>query len=122
MKELEEKDAQLEAEIEEKIKSSNEDKEVTKRRIELQAELVEAEKELAELQKELDRYKDCDPDQFEKMKEEIELAREGVERWTDNIFALRSWCKKKFNMEYSEIDKQLGFPPDLDYFELEEDK
>lgn len=122
MKELEEKDAQLEAEIQEKIESSNEDKEVTKQRIELQAQLTEAEKELADLHKELDRYKDCDPEEFEKMKNEIEIAREAVERWTDNIFTLRTWCKNKFNMEYSEIDKQLGFPPDFDYFELEEDK
>ena len=122
MKELEEKEAQLEAEIAEKLKSSSESEEEAKRRSKLQDELVAAEKEAAEVAKELAKFESCDPDTFEKKKEEIETLREGVERWTDNIFAIRTYCKNKFNMEYSEIDRQLGFPPDLDYFELDEDK
>ncbi|KAH9403748.1 Meiotic nuclear division protein 1 [Tyrophagus putrescentiae] len=116
------KTAQLEAEIAEKLKSSSESEEEAKRRSELQDELVAAEKESAEVAKELAKFESCDPDTFEKKKEEIETLREGVERWTDNIFAIRTYCKNKFNMEYSEIDRQLGFPPDLDYFELDEDK
>lgn len=36
---------------------------------------------------------------------------------TDNIFAVKSWCKKKFYMEDSEINKNLGIPSNFDYYE-----
>jgi len=39
-----------------------------------------------------------------------------VNRWTDNIFNIKSWCKKnKFAMEESALDKNFGFPADMDY-------
>lgn len=33
----------------------------------------------------------------------------------ENVFAMKSWCKTKFSIEESEIDKQFGIPDDFDY-------
>uniref|UniRef100_A0A023F909 Meiotic nuclear division protein 1 homolog n=1 Tax=Triatoma infestans TaxID=30076 RepID=A0A023F909_TRIIF len=66
---------------------------------------------------ELQKYKDNDPETFEKAKKEIELLKEGINRWTDNILSLKSWCKNKFNIEESILEKQFGIPSDLDYID-----
>ena len=34
---------------------------------------------------------------------------------TDNVFAVKSWCKNKFGLEDSAIDKQFSIPEDFDY-------
>ena len=33
----------------------------------------------------------------------------------DNVFAVKSWCKNKFGLEDSVIDKQFSIPEDFDY-------
>ena len=33
----------------------------------------------------------------------------------DNVFSVKSWCKNKFGLEDSAIDKQFGIPGDFDY-------
>lgn len=47
----------------------------------------------------------------------LKVAKEAGNRWTDNIFSVKSWCKKKFFIEDNVIDKQFGIPEDLDYLE-----
>ena len=40
-------------------------------------------------------------------------------RWTDNIFSIQEWVKKKFpSIDQSGFSKQFGIPDDLDYMEL----
>ena len=43
------------------------------------------------------------------------MAQTSVNRWTDNIFSVKTWCKDKFYMEDSLLNKQFGIPEDLDY-------
>ncbi len=60
------------------------------------------------------------------------VAREAANRWTgmvctclcvdhtppfhtENVFAMKSWCKNKFSLEEDIIDKQFGIPEDFDY-------
>ena len=33
----------------------------------------------------------------------------------DNVFSAKSWCKNKFGLEDSAIDKQFSIPEDFDY-------
>lgn len=40
---------------------------------------------------------------------------EAANRWTDNVYTLRSWCVKKFNVDQNELNKQFEIPEDLDY-------
>lgn len=36
---------------------------------------------------------------------------------TDNVFQIKSWCKRKFSLEDSVVNKQFGIPEDFDYQE-----
>lgn len=118
---LNEVESQLD-EVSKKFKSVNEvlekaklGKEDTNERKEIKAELDELRKERDDLLKELGKYKDCDPDVLQEKKIHIEQAKEAINRWTDNIFALKSWCAKKFFIDESVLNKQFGLPEDLDY-------
>lgn len=35
----------------------------------------------------------------------------------DNIFAIKSWAKRKFGFEENKIDKNFGIPEDFDYID-----
>lgn len=69
------------------------------------------------LMQELDKYKDCDPDEVAKLKEVADEATEAVERWTSNIFSIRSWVVKQTGMTESEVNKQFSIPADFDYLD-----
>jgi len=66
---------------------------------------------------ELESLKDNDPELLEKIASEIEESKEAANKWTDNLFQLKSWIKKKFPIDEKQIDKQFGIPEDLDYVE-----
>lgn len=80
-------------------------------------ELAQKENLCKELEKELEKYKECDPEVLENIKKETVMAKEGVDRWTDNVFTIKSWCVKKFGLEEKMIDKNFGIPEDFDYME-----
>ena len=54
-------------------------------RSEILERLSEKQGERAELQKELERYRECDPEVIDAMKEETKVAKEAANRWTGNI-------------------------------------
>lgn len=88
-------------------------------------------------------YKDKDPEILQKMKDDtkvssleskmflvhiitfidwnnfviilIQILLEAANRWTDNIFSVKSWIKTKFMIEENKLDKQFDIPPDLDH-------
>lgn len=43
--------------------------------------------------------------------------KDAANTWTDNIFALQSWCKTKFGISEQDLNKQFNIPEDLDYKE-----
>ena len=38
-----------------------------------------------------------------------------VNRWTENIFVLQSYCNNKFNINKADFAAQFEFPEDMDY-------
>ncbi|XP_066250090.1 meiotic nuclear division protein 1 homolog [Euwallacea similis] len=80
-------------------------------------EITALEIDIANLQKELDEIKENDPHKLNNMKEKTKGLKEAANRWTDNIFAVKTWCKKKFFMDEEILNKQFGIPEDLDYVE-----
>ena len=60
------------------------------------------------------KAKELTTDYVEKLKSTEKEALVGVNKWTDNIFALISWAKKKFFMD---IRPKFKIPADLDYEE-----
>ncbi|GBN59189.1 Meiotic nuclear division protein 1 [Araneus ventricosus] len=80
-------------------------------------ELNKCRKEVIDVKEKIEKYKDCDPQVLEEVKKQIEISKEAANRWTDNIFAIKSWCKNKFFIEESVLNKQFGIPEELDYIE-----
>ncbi|RDD46548.1 Meiotic nuclear division protein 1-like protein [Trichoplax sp. H2] len=66
---------------------------------------------------ELRQYQGCDPELVEEAKLLKKVSLEAANRWTDNIFSIKSWCRNKFCFEDKVIDKQFGIPEDFDYVE-----
>ncbi|XP_058955213.1 meiotic nuclear division protein 1 homolog isoform X2 [Pocillopora verrucosa] len=80
-------------------------------------ELTQKEKLCKELEQELERYRECDPEVLENLQKETLMSKEGANRWTDNVFTIKSWCERKFGLEKKMIDKSFGIPEDFDYVE-----
>ncbi|KAK5641889.1 hypothetical protein RI129_010436 [Pyrocoelia pectoralis] len=78
-------------------------------------EIMELELQKKNLDKEMEKYADCDPFVLRKMQGQSKKLQEAANRWTDNVFSVKSWCKKKFNVEDQVIDKQFGIPTEFDY-------
>jgi len=125
------------------IKKEKIGKEITDERQALLNKLKALEEEKSQLDNKLKKFKDSNPAEYERMKKSIivckpkldyfmmkyyctlnvfqcyviQVAKEAGNRWTDNIFSVKSWCKKKFYIEDSVINKQFEIPEDLDYLE-----
>ena len=77
---------------------------------------MEAKKEL--IKSEIKKFEGCDPEVLEKIKGDAKMAKEAINRWTDNIFAVQSWIGKKFpSVNQEDMSKQFEIPQDLDYYE-----
>ena len=81
------------------------------------AELSRKENESKELKIKLDRLRECDPEVLKEVQQKTKVAKESANRWTDNIFSVKSWCKRKFAIEESAINKNFQIPEDLDYLD-----
>ncbi|KAJ0033579.1 hypothetical protein NQD34_000686 [Periophthalmus magnuspinnatus] len=92
-------------------------REDTNKRSSLLKELKGLREERTELQAELDKYRECDPEVVQEMRKSNVVAKEAVSRWTDNVFAIKSWTKKKFSFDENRINKAFGIPDDFDYMD-----
>ncbi|XP_042572191.1 meiotic nuclear division protein 1 homolog isoform X3 [Cyprinus carpio] len=100
-------------------------REVNEERENLLKELTALKQQRDQLKAELEKYKECDPEVVEEIRKANITAKEAVSRWTDqisaksqtqdNVFAIKSWAKKKFGFENSSLDKAFGIPEDFDY-------
>lgn len=84
-------------------------------REELMSKLSDLERDRDKVLAELEKHKDCDPEVLEEVKKQTLVAKEATNRWTDNIFSIKSWVKNKFFIEESVLNKQFGIPEELDY-------
>ena len=92
-------------------------KEESTERHELMSRLSELKEESELVSAELAQYQDCDPDVLNGVKKVGDVAFEAANRWTDNLFQVKSWCRTKFNVEESQLNKQFNIPEDMDYIE-----
>lgn len=65
---------------------------------------------------ELEQYKACDPETLKELRQQTQVAVAAANRWTENVFVVRSWCKDRFSVDHETLDKQFGIPEDFDYF------
>ncbi|XP_027492012.1 meiotic nuclear division protein 1 homolog isoform X2 [Corapipo altera] len=103
--------------LQKSIEKSKIGREDTAERAALMEELAALRQKKEQLKAEIDKYRECDPDVVEEMRQTNKVAKEAANRWTDNIFSIKSWAKRKFGFEESRIDKGFGIPEDLDYID-----
>ena len=75
------------------------------------AELQERKKKALE---ELEKLKENDPQAMADLEKELELCKEAANRWTDNIFACKSYLVKKRGMDKKEANRILGITDAFD--------
>jgi hypothetical protein len=66
---------------------------------------------------ELQQYKDCDPEILKRKEKSGREALDHANRWTDNIFSVKSYCVNQFGMESAAFDQSFGIPEDFDSVE-----
>ncbi|KAJ8385186.1 hypothetical protein AAFF_G00192370 [Aldrovandia affinis] len=103
--------------IEQAVEKAKVGRQDTNERATLQKELQSLREQRAQLKAEVDKYRECDPEVVEEIRKSSGTAKEAANRWTDNVFAIKSWAKKKFGFESSRIDKAFGVPEDFDYMD-----
>uniref|UniRef100_A0A8D0DG50 Meiotic nuclear division protein 1 homolog n=1 Tax=Salvator merianae TaxID=96440 RepID=A0A8D0DG50_SALMN len=103
--------------LQESIEKSKAGRQDTAERAALTKELTALRQKKEQLMAEIDKYKECDPEIVEEIRQANKVAKEAANRWTDNIFAIKSWAKRKFGFEGSKIDKTFGIPEDFDYID-----
>ncbi|NXY20903.1 MND1 protein, partial [Atrichornis clamosus] len=103
--------------LQKSIEKSKIGREDTAERAALMEELAALRQKKEQLKTEIEKYRECDPDVVEEMRQTNKVAKEAANRWTDNIFSIKSWAKRKFGFEESRIDKGFGIPEDLDYID-----
>lgn len=99
------------------IEKVNVGRQNTENRAKLTKELDELRKEKIQLKVEVEKYQECDPEVVEEIRKLNKIARDAANRWTDNVFTVKSWAKKKFGFENKQIDKTFGIPEDFDYID-----
>lgn len=103
--------------LEEQVADAQSGREDSAKRNEVLKELADNKIILKDLKSRIEKFKDCDPEVLEQVKKQTVAYKEAANRWTDNIFAIKSWCKNKFFIEESTLNKQFEIPEDLDYIE-----
>lgn len=90
-------------------------KEDSSERTELFSRFTSIKSTLSHLQEKRTRLSATGPEAIACAQTNMRHARDGVNRWTDNIFSVKKWCKKKFGMEEKMLNTQFGIDPELDY-------
>ncbi|VDN60184.1 unnamed protein product [Dracunculus medinensis] len=111
-------------EIKKQIEISKCGREENEARTALLHHFQELTKEKQNLSLRLDGLNKCGSEIIDSLKKECEKTLESINRWTDNmfdltdnIFAIKKWCRLKFNIDMKTLDQQFGIPSDLDYLE-----
>ena len=81
---------------EEGIIEAQKGRETSDEREKLLADLRSEEQERSQLEARLKEFADNDPAVLEALAQEAAQAVEAANRWTDNIFSIQSWIRKKF--------------------------
>jgi septal ring factor EnvC (AmiA/AmiB activator) len=79
-------------------------------------ELAELKKENQTLKQQNARYERCDPKRLEELAVKKKVCKDGMTRWTDNLYEMESWIKRNNpGMNPEEIYQAFPILRDLDY-------
>ncbi|TPX65890.1 hypothetical protein CcCBS67573_g08000 [Chytriomyces confervae] len=101
-------------ELDSQIEKAQIGREDTEERAELLAAYKASTELQASLKAELVQFKDCDPALIDAKAKAAENAKIAANRWTDNIFCLKSYCRDKFNIDSADFSRHFSIPGDID--------
>eukprot|EP00300_Choanocystis_sp_HF-7_P006383 c14670_g1_i2.p1 GENE.c14670_g1_i2~~c14670_g1_i2.p1 ORF type:complete len:224 (+),score=62.45 c14670_g1_i2:284-955(+) len=104
--ELDEENVVLEAEREE-----------TATRVAQLAELDGVRAEIAKVDTELERFAECNPETVEALEKKMVVAKDAANRWTDNMYSLRSHVETTFGMDREMLNERMEITEAFDYVE-----
>lgn len=79
------------------------------------AELEALKAEGGALDAQLQAFADSDPDAYKALVARVGRAKGAADRWTDNVWAVKSYLINKFGKEPREVDAMMGIKDDFDY-------
>ncbi|KAM7354226.1 meiotic nuclear division protein 1 homolog isoform 1-T3 [Cochliomyia hominivorax] len=75
--------------------------------------------EKSNLDKEMKKYEhEVEYEEVKAKENDTKKLLEAANRWTDNVFMIKTWCKRKFDKQEREINKAFGIPDELDYVDV----
>ncbi|XP_075980139.1 meiotic nuclear division protein 1 homolog [Anticarsia gemmatalis] len=104
--------------VEDSIATESVSRVQSEERTQLLSMLSDLEKKEEKLKKELQKYRDSDPEYIAQLKAECQGLKTAINRWTENIYILKSYIKNTFQMDNATIDQNFNIPTDLDYIEM----
>nr|AAP06089.1 similar to GenBank Accession Number AY028916 GAJ in Homo sapiens [Schistosoma japonicum] len=78
-------------------------------------ELTELKILLESLTAELQDLEKHDPDRLSELRQQQLVALDSANRWTDNIFVIKSWLSNKFSLDEATFCRQFEIPENFDY-------
>ncbi|EGR29606.1 hypothetical protein IMG5_152360 [Ichthyophthirius multifiliis] len=109
-KESIQKKEELENQFEEAIKGKG----VSEERNERLQKLKEIQENYKKKLEKLEKYQRFDPERINQLKKDVNLIKQKANLWTDNIFAVKQYVQKQFNISEQEIEQFLNIPADID--------
>ncbi|TMW62822.1 hypothetical protein Poli38472_005440 [Pythium oligandrum] len=79
--------------------------------------LAELQTHVKDMKAKIQHLADNDPAILEHLERNMQVAKVGADRWTDNVYTVRSWVAQKRGCSTGEVDKWLGIKDDFDYIE-----
>ncbi|ORZ11900.1 meiotic nuclear division protein 1 [Absidia repens] len=100
--------------LDETIKAESSGREPSDERDAILAELQQGVEAQMKLQQELQQYRDSGSVNFELKEKAALVAKDSVNRWTENVWALQSYCTNKLGMERQQFDQAFNIGDDFD--------
>ena len=79
--------------------------------------LKELEEKNKTLKSQLEEISGYDPAAIDAKQKAILVANSAANRWTDNIFSIKSYCSSNFNLDAKDFDSNFSIPSDMDYID-----
>ena len=105
------------AKLDKVVSEARESKPESEHRFELLRQYEDLKRKKEELTASLDSLRERDPETIRKLKDSVKLAIDGANRWTDNIYSVRSFLVRKQGMAGKEVDQVLEITEDFDSLE-----
>lgn len=105
------------SELEKKISAESKKNPDNAERKKLLKNITDSELENRKLKEQEALNNRLNPETLLKKKNASITCKTAVNRWTENIFAIRSYCRDTFNISDDDFNKQFGIPQNFDFIE-----